>query len=151
MSATVYELLGESHDRQRELCARLTRTRASNAQGRVETMSALRIELAAHAAAEERYLYVPMLMADMGLQSARHALSEHHDIDELVEDLQLLDPAGEAWGEQAKALAHKVRHHLKEEEGKFFQISGKIMTEAQKLSLGGKYQRDYRRMREVVS
>ena len=101
MSRTIYDALGESHDRQRTLCLRLTRTRASNAQGRSDVLTELRIELAAHAAAEERFLYAPMLMDDRGLHSARHALAEHHDIDELVEDLQALDPAGAAWGETA--------------------------------------------------
>ncbi|MDP1534252.1 MAG: hemerythrin domain-containing protein [Rubrivivax sp.] len=144
-------MLGDSHDKQRLLCLRLTRTRAANPQGRSETLTALRIELAAHAAAEERYLYAPMLMDDRGLGSARHALAEHHDIDELVETLLALDAAGSAWGDAAKALAHKVRHHLKEEESKFFQISGKILSEAQKTSLAGKYQRDFKRMREVAA
>lgn len=151
MSSSIYEVLGDSHERQRALCTRLTRTRGTNAQGRTDTLTELRIELAAHAAAEERFLYAPMLMDDRGLHSARHALSEHHDIDELVEDLQALDPAGDAWGDGAKALAHKVRHHLKEEESKFFQVSGKILTDAQKTALAGRYLRDYRRMRAVVA
>ena len=76
MSA-IYDALRDSHELQRALCTRLTRTRASNPEGRVQTMTDLRIELAAHAAAEERFLYAPMLMDDMGLHSARHALAEH--------------------------------------------------------------------------
>lgn len=150
MSRTIYDVLGDSHDKQRMLCHRLTRTRAANAQGRSDTLTELRIELAAHAAAEERYLYAPILMDDRGLTSARHALAEHHDIDELVEDLQALDPAGAAWGDTAKALAHKVRHHLKEEESKFFQVSGKILTDAQKSTLASKYLRDFTRMRQAA-
>ena len=150
MSLTIYDVLGDSHDRQRVLCQRLTRTRAANAQGRSDTLTEMRIELAAHAAAEERFLYAPMLMDDRGLHSARHALAEHHDIDELVADLQALDPAGDAWGDAAKALAHKVRHHLKEEESKFFQVSGKILTDAQKSTLAGKYQRDFLRMQKLA-
>jgi ElaB/YqjD/DUF883 family membrane-anchored ribosome-binding protein len=90
-------------------------------------------------------------MDDMGLQSSRHALSEHHDIDELVEDLQALEATGDAWGEKAKELAHKVRHHLKEEETKFFQVSGKILSDAQKRTLAGKYRRDYQRMKKVLA
>lgn len=151
MSRTIYDALGDSHDKQRLLCLRLTRTRAANAQGRSDALTELRIELAAHAAAEERFLYAPILMDDRGLQSARHALAEHHDIDELVEALQALDPAGAAWGSTAKALAHKVRHHLMEEESKFFQISGKILTNAQKITLAGKYERDFMRMRQAAA
>ena len=142
----LYEELRASHARQRQLCSRLTRTRATNPEARRALFRALRAELAAHAAAEERYLYVPILMFDMGLNSARHALAEHHEMDELVEDLQKLDPGGTAWGAKAAELAAKVRHHLKEEETKFFQVSGKLLTETQKLRLAKQYRRDYERM-----
>jgi hypothetical protein len=143
---TIYDALRESHERQRALCTRLTRTRAGNPAGRRETFETLKVELAAHAAAEERFLYAPILMDDMGLDPSRHALAEHHEIDELVEALGKLDPAGEAWGDKAKALSHQVRHHLKEEESRFFQVSGKILNEAEKLQLAKRYQRDFARM-----
>jgi len=143
---TIYDALHESHERQRELCTRLTRTRPSNPEGRRETFDALKVELAAHAAAEERFLYAPILMDDMGLDPSRHALAEHHEIDELVEALGELDPSGEAWGEKAKALAHEVRHHLKEEETRFFQVSSKILSDSQKTQLAKRYERDFNRM-----
>ncbi|MEO7150841.1 MAG: hemerythrin domain-containing protein [Burkholderiaceae bacterium] len=148
---TIYDELRSSHATQRSLCSSVTRTRAGNPQRRIELLRALRIELAAHAAAEERYLYAPMLLHDAGLDSARHALSEHHDIDELVEELQALDPTGVAWGAKAGELAHKVRHHLKEEESKFFQVSGKLLTETQKTRLARQYRTDFERMRKVVA
>ena len=108
-----------------------------------------RIELAAHAAAEERFLYAPILLDDLGLKPSRHALAEHHDIDECVEALAKARKQPEAWRELAKKLSHEVHHHLKEEETKFFQLSGKILTDRQKGSLAGKYRRDLKRMRLV--
>lgn len=148
---TIYDELRASHATQRKLCTRLVRTQARHPERRQQVLRELRIELAAHAAAEERYLYVPILMHDMGLDSARHALSEHHDIDELVDDLRGLDPAVEAWGSKAVELSHKVRHHLKEEETKFFQVSGKLLTDAQKTRLAGQYRTDFARMQAVAA
>jgi len=142
----IYDELRASHTKQRHLCGSMVRTQAKNASKRLAVFRQLRKELAAHAAAEERYLYVPMLMHDMGLNSARHALAEHHEMDELVEDLQALEPAGQAWGSKASELAHKVRHHLKEEETKFFQVSGKILSDTRKLRLAQQYKKDYERM-----
>jgi len=110
----------------------------------------LRIELAAHAAAEERFLYAVILMDDTGLQPSRHALAEHHDIDECVEKLHKSDFSGEAWLDHARKLSSEVHHHLKEEESKFFQISGKILSSAQKKRLAGRYRRDFTRMRQAV-
>jgi len=146
----IYDELRASHARQRRLCSSMVRTLAKNPAKREALFLELRIELAAHAAAEERYFYVPILMFDMGLNSARHALAEHHDMDELVEDLRALDSSGEAWGHKAGELVHKVRHHLKEEETKFFQVSGKLLSETQKVRLARQYRKDYERMVGVV-
>lgn len=144
----IYQALRESHEIQRAWCTRLTRTRATNPQGRRDAFLTLKLELAAHAAAEERFLYAPMLMDDRGIDSARHALAEHHDLDELVAALGQLAPEGEAWGEKARELAHEVRHHLEEEERGFFQVSGKILTAAQKQRLGAQYLRNYAQMKK---
>ena len=147
----IYDALRESHELQRSLCTRLTRTRPSNPEGRLETLRWLKTELAAHAAAEERFLYAPILMDDRGLDASRHALSEHHAIDEAIEAIERLDPAGLAWGEHAKTLAHQVRHHLREEESRFFQVSGKILTSSEKVRLGRAYRSDYARMLQQLA
>ena len=105
----------------------------------------------AHEAAEERFLYVPILMDDLGLSSSRHALHEHHQIDELVEDLQKIKPADDAWLDKAKELSKKVHHHLREEEKKFFQVSGKILGAGKKVSLAKDYRRDYARMHRSLA
>ena len=149
-ATTIYDVLRESHEIQRAVFRKLLRSKPGS-QERMDLFTQARHELAAHEAAEERYLYVPMMMHDMGLAASRHALYEHHEIDELVEQLQALDPAGEAWIEQAKALSHKVHHHMREEEKKFFQVSGKLLTAAQKLKLAGQYRRDYLRMHRLLA
>ena len=147
----LYDELRASHAKQRSLCSSIVRTSAKNPAKREALFRELRVELAAHAAAEERYLYAPILMYDMGLNSARHALAEHHDMDELVEDLQTLDSAGDAWQAKASELAHKVRHHLKEEETKFFQVSGKLLGDSRKVKLATQYRKDYERMLLVAA
>lgn len=146
----IYAALHESHEIQRSLCRRLILA-AANDQRRREIFRVLRIELAAHAAAEERFLYAPILMDDMGLNSSRHALSEHHEIDELVEDFREAGTDGRSWRAKAKALSHEVHHHLREEETKFFQVSGKILTDSQKIRLATRYLKDYERMKKVLS
>ncbi len=146
----IYDALRESHEIQRELCRKLVRAKPAGS-ARATLQRELRVELAAHAAAEERYLYVPILMDDGGLNSSRHAIGEHHEMDELVEDLYKADTQGDKWLEVAKKLSHKVHHHLKEEEKKFFQVSGKILTEPQKSTLAKKYRKDYLRLHVTLS
>ncbi|WP_313913539.1 hemerythrin domain-containing protein [Tahibacter sp.] len=149
MPETIYDALRESHEIQRSLCRKLLRSKPGTA-ARADIFKQLRVELAAHEAAEERYLYVPMLMDDMGLSASRHALHEHHELDELVEDLQVTDKSGSGWMATAKKLSEKVHHHLREEEKKFFQVSGKIISEVQKVKLAKSYRRDYERVLKLA-
>lgn len=149
-AANIYEALRESHDIQRTLCKALVSAEPDSEQ-RQEIYQQLKIELAAHAAAEERFLYAPMLMDDMGLDPSRHAMAEHHEIDEYVEDLGNAESRGGSWLAKAKKLADEVTHHLEEEEKKFFQISGKILNDAQKSRLGQQYLMDYARMKQVLA
>jgi hypothetical protein len=149
MTETIYDALRESHETQRSLCRRLLRSNPGDTR-RAELFRELRIELAAHAAAEERFLYAPILMADAGLDVSRHALHEHHQLDELVEKLQKGEPGDRGWLATAKALSHKVHHHLREEETKFFQVSGKILGTREKVSLAKKYRRDFARMHKAL-
>lgn len=149
MTETIYDALRESHDRQRSLCRKMLLSKPHTGR-RIEIFTDLRIELAAHAAAEERFLYAPILMEDMGLSSSRHALHEHHEIDEIIEDMQKKGHSARGWLAIAKKLSHKVHHHLREEEKKFFQVSGRILGDRQKQRLAKEYRRDYLRMLDVM-
>jgi len=149
MTETIYDLLRESHEIQRSMLRKLLRSKAGS-RDRIAQFTDLRVELGAHEAAEERFLYVPMLMDDRGLDSSRHALHEHHQIDELIEDIRSLDPAGDAWLNKTRELSKKVHHHLREEERKFFQVSGKILGDVEKTRLARQYRNDYTRMQKVL-
>ena len=149
MTDNIFKALRESHELQRSLCRKLLRSPARS-ERRIALFTDLRIELAAHAAAEERFLYAPVLMDDAGLQSSRHALHEHHEIDEIIEDMQVVDKHGAGWMARARKLSEKVHHHLREEEKKFFQVSGKLLDTRQKARLATQYRRDYRRMLETL-
>ena len=149
MDQTLFEALRESHEIQRHLCKRLTATK--DVQQRQNIFMQLKVELEAHAAAEERFLYAALLMQDGGLSASRHALSEHHEIEELTIELSVRDKASAEWLAGAKELGKTVHHHLKEEEGKFFQLAGRLLTDAQKNQLTKKYLKDLARMRKKLA
>lgn len=147
MPDNIYEALRESHERQRALCKTLLET-GPEGDHRQAIFRDLRREESAHAAAEERHLYAPILMDDNGLSPSRHALSEHHKIDELFEELAKKAPSDRGWMQRAKTLCEKIEHHLEEEETRFFQQSGKILDETQKSRLAKAYRNDYQRLLE---
>ncbi|EPJ88176.1 hypothetical protein CFII64_06915 [Pseudomonas sp. CFII64] len=138
----IFEALRESHDRQRGYAENLVRT-SGDSQERVDAYKQLKAELQAHETAEERFFYIPLMAHDNGVDLSRHAISEHHEMDEMMEELDETEMSSPSWLATAKKLSEKVHHHLKEEEQKFFQMAGKLLDEKQKESLAGQYVKEY--------
>lgn len=138
----IFEALRESHERQRTYADLLIQTSGENPQ-RVEAYKQLKAELQAHATAEERFFYIPLMEYDDGVDLSRHAISEHHEMDEMMETLDGTDMSSPSWLATAKKLSEKVHHHLNEEEQKFFQMAGKILDDKQKESLAAGYIKEY--------
>ena len=137
----IFEALLEKHEVQRALCDKLEKTKGE-AQ-RKAVYEALKLELQAHAAAEERHLYIPVMQHDEGLDLSRHAITEHHEMDEMMETLDDGRIGQEKWDSTCVDLIHKVRHHLKEEENKFFKEAKKILDSDLQQRLGSLYQVEY--------
>lgn len=144
MVGNIFEALRESHETQRSLCRRLRLSAPGTT--RDDLFRALRIELAAHEAAEERHLYCIMLLDDRGLHASRDALADHHKMDEIVDDLRSRDTGDRGWMNTVKKLSEELHDHLREEEKIFFQLAGKILTKRQKQTLAGLYRRNYELM-----
>ncbi|MDC3739908.1 hemerythrin domain-containing protein [Pseudomonas syringae pv. syringae] len=138
----IFEALRESHDRQRSYADVLIQTSGDSAE-REKAYKQLKEELQAHETAEERFFYIPLMAHDNGVDLSRHAISEHHEMDEMMEELDETEMSSPAWLATAKKLSEKVHHHLKEEEQKFFQMAGKLLDEKQKQSLAGEYVKEY--------
>lgn len=134
----IFEAIRKDHDIQRELLDQLVAT-SGDTKKRDDIFKALRMELKIHADAEERHYYKPLIDSDMMQEKARHGIAEHHEIDELIEKLEETEYDSSAWLKTAKDLKHKVEHHLEDEEQKFFQLSGKVLSENQKENLAKDY------------
>jgi len=142
----IFEALKVSHETQRALSARLLASKADGPE-RQGIFEELKAELQAHETAEERCFYVPLFDHDTTVDAARHAIGEHHEIDEMVEGLEELAPGSARWMEGARKLSDKIEHHLTEEETKFFQQAGKVLTQARKLSLAKEYEAQFLTLR----
>ena len=134
----IFEALRQSHDIQRELSERLVQTRGDSGE-RQALFAQLKHELWVHSVAEERHFYIPLMHDDNGVDLSRHGIAEHHEVDEMVEALEETDPSSPNWLAQARKLSDKVHHHLQEEEHKFFQMAGKLLSDRQKTQLAGAY------------
>jgi hemerythrin-like domain-containing protein len=142
----IFEALRVSHQTQRELYARLLASEPASPEGQ-RIFAELKHELLAHETAEERCFYVPLFEHDATVDAARHAIAEHHQMDEMVEGLEQMEPASSQWQDRARKLCDKIEHHLTEEEHKFFQEAGKVLTENQKTTLARQYEAEFTTLR----
>nr|WP_196988602.1 hemerythrin domain-containing protein [Caenimonas aquaedulcis] len=138
----IFEALRLSHDTQRMLATKLLDTHGDTPERR-NLYRELKHELAAHAIAEERCFYSPLIGFDESVAQARHGMAEHHEMDSLVDELNKMDFSSPGWIAQFRKLQHKVFHHLEDEEHAIFQLAGKVLTEGAKMSLAKDYEAEF--------
>lgn len=141
----IFDALLASHKTQRTICARLLKE-IGDAPKRAKVFEELRMELAAHETAEERAFYVPLIEHDETVDPSRHGISEHHEMDEMVEDLAKNEQGSAEWLENVGKLVHRIEHHLKEEEEKFFPQAKKVLSLEQQRELATLYQDEHDRL-----
>lgn len=138
----IFEALRLSHETQRALATQLLATEGDSPE-RNRLFREFKHELAAHAAAEERWFYRPLIGFDESMAQARHGMAEHHEMDKLVDELNKMEFSSPGWLPHFTKLRDKVFHHLQDEEHAIFQLAGKVLTEAQKKSLGKDYEEEF--------
>jgi hemerythrin-like domain-containing protein len=143
----IFQALLQSHERQRALSKRLLSDIGDPGQ-RKQAFDELRAEMAAHETAEERAFYVPLFEHDDTVDEARHGVAEHHEMDEMVEDLEKAKEGSAEWLENLGKLIQKLEHHLKEEEQKFFPEAKKVLDGKQTQELGALYLQEHDRLHE---
>ncbi|MDY6920013.1 MAG: hemerythrin domain-containing protein [Pseudomonadota bacterium] len=146
----IFQALRQDHDKQRQLLEALLET-SGDTEERVHLFLALKDELISHAVAEERAFYKPLIMDDMTQEKSRHAIAEHHEIDELIEALEAEDRSSPAWLSTAKKLQAKVLHHLDDEEQEFFQVAGRVLEDKEKSALADEFLEEKRDHMDVES
>lgn len=143
---TIFEAIRDDHQTQRTLIDLVVKTHGDS-DGRRELWERLEREIEAHAAAEERYFYVPLMEHDLTQDAARHSVAEHKELDDYIEQLNDYDMSGSQWLQTARELRERLTHHLDEEESEVYPIAGRVLTEASKTSLGADYLGEMERRR----
>ncbi len=118
-STTVLKRLKTDHDRQRELLDKIAQT-SGDSEERQTLFTQLTKELKSHAAAEEQAVYSEMLAEPEVSGETRHSVAEHHEIDEMLNDLAATDMSSPGWLQKFKEFDHRYRHHINEEEDDHF-------------------------------
>jgi len=123
----VFGRLVEDHDRHRALLSMIEQTEGKS-RDREVLFEELTKELKAHAAAEEQALWSSVLRNPATTDDARHAISEHKEIDEMLADLAARDMSSSGWLKRFAGLKDEYLHHIREEEQEQFVAAEKHLT-----------------------
>lgn len=115
----VLDRLVADHDRHREMLDKIAET-SGDTEERRELFTQLTKELKSHAAAEEQSVYSEMLADPEVNDETRHSVAEHHEIEEMLNDLAATDMSSSAWLQKFKQFDERYRHHIDEEEDDHF-------------------------------
>ena len=119
-------LMQRLHDDHQKIDGMFERTLKARGERRAELFRQLRVELEAHAQAEEKVLY-KRLQKSKGEETRKFAYeagAEHGVVYGLLDELsRMRNKAGEPWEAKLTVLQELVRHHVEEEEGEGFGLT----------------------------
>ncbi len=137
--AQIYRDLKADHDKQRTMLKQLGELRGDTKK-RENLFETFRLELQSHAAAEEESLYATMLGNPELRDDARHSVSEHKEVDDLLGEMLDLDFGGDEWEEKFHHMRHRYLHHIEEEEEEMFPAAAKELDDATEEKLAAVYE-----------
>ncbi|KCZ59638.1 hemerythrin domain-containing protein [Hyphomonas chukchiensis] len=123
---SIYDRLKSDHDRQRDMLASLAET-SGDSDERRKLWKTFYYDIGAHAAAEEEAFYAPLMEDSKGQPKARHSVSEHHEVDEMIQDIEDMDFSSPGWLTRFKTMRERYEHHMKEEEEEIFATARKVL------------------------
>lgn len=117
--ATIYEAIENDHEKHRDLLAKLAQT-SGDSDERRNLWRDFYYDVKSHAAAEEETFYSRLMEQPDGQDDARHSVSEHKEMDDLMEELNSMGFDNPGWLTRFKTLKHDYEHHMEEEEEDIF-------------------------------
>lgn len=134
-NATIFDRLKQDHDAHRQLFAKMADAK-DDADQLKKLFDQFKVEVTAHAAAEEETLYATMLSRPDLREDAQHSVSEHKEIDDYLEELDELKFDGEAWRKKFAKMKERYLHHIEEEEEEMFPTAAEDLTADEEQKLG---------------
>ena len=120
----IYVNLKRDHDLHRDLLKRIAESQNGE---RATLFEQLRLEIAAHAAAEEESLYATMLRNPDLRDEARHSVAEHKEVADHLAELSRLEIGSPIWKDKFAHMRHRYEHHIDEEEEEMFPAAEAIL------------------------
>lgn len=134
----IYQEIKADHDRHRALLDTIEGTSGDSAE-RQHAWDEFFHDVKAHAAAEEETFYSKLISKTWGQDAARHSVSEHKELDDLMEELHEMEMSHGSWLQKFKTLKHEYLHHIEEEEDELFTRAKKVIPDSEIKGYGERF------------
>ncbi len=145
----IYEALEADHKNHRELLEGLSQTSGDSSQRR-ELWEQFYYDVKSHAAAEEEIFYANLMRTEDGQSKARHSVSEHKEVDDVLDELNEMDMASSGWLNRFNTMRHDYEHHIDEEEEEIFPVGKQEIPAQLARELAQKFKERKRKERDLV-
>ncbi|SPH24943.1 DNA nickase [Defluviimonas aquaemixtae] len=146
---SIYDAIKADHDRHRDLLADIADTSGAS-DARKQAWTEFYCDVKSHAAAEEETFYSKLMSKTWGQDAARHSVTEHAELDGLMEELNGMDMASSGWLNKFNKLKHDYEHHMDEEENEVFDRARKVIPEEETASFGDRFRERKRKEMKLV-
>jgi hemerythrin superfamily protein len=137
---TIFDDLKRDHDLHRQLIKDI-RAAKQDRDRRIDLFEHFKVEVTAHAAAEEETLYATMLARPDLREEAQHSVAEHKEIGDLLEALDGGDVTSDEWTGVFDRLRKRYLHHIDEEEAEMFPNAAADLTATEEKALAAKFEK----------
>ncbi|MCP1198004.1 hemerythrin domain-containing protein [Notoacmeibacter sp. MSK16QG-6] len=145
----IYEAIKADHDKHRALLETISDT-SGDSQERQDAWKDFYYEVKSHAAAEEETFYSQLIADPDGQDDARHSVSEHKELDDLMEELNEIDMSSPGWLQKFKQLRHDYEHHIDEEEEDIFAKAKKVFSDEEAEKFAPRFEERKKAERKLV-
>ena len=134
----IFDRIKQDHNKARDLIGQIEDTTDRAAKTRRELFDTFKLELWTHNKVEEATFYAKLEQKGDEAESLE-AKNEHHMINSLIEELDTMPKDNVEWGQKFHALAELLDHHMEEEEGEFFTLARKDLSDKEAEDLGQRF------------
>ncbi len=132
----ILNLLKEDHREVKGLLEQMEKTTGRGARKRQQLWEKYRMAMLAHAHAEQRVFYQPLLQEGDDPETILEAEVEHQVVERLMDDIAMTDVSDDKWVAKITVLKELVGHHVKEEESSIFKEARKAFDRKQLDAMG---------------
>ncbi|PHP64793.1 hemerythrin [Zhengella mangrovi] len=126
--STIYAEIERDHAKHRDLLKKLAET-SGDSEDRRKLWRDFYYDVKSHAAAEEETFYARLMERPGGQDDARHSVSEHKEMDDIMEDLNGMSFDSPGWLTRFKTLREDYEHHMDEEEKEIFPKAREVLKD----------------------